>query len=437
VRNNAEILLLAKNVAWSSTGVVLAQVVTLLSYMLLARYIGKEPFGQFTIIQSTANAVSTFAGLGLAVTATKYIAELRLRDPVRAGSTFTLIAMITVLWTGLLAVVIWIAAPQIATEVLKRSELVSAVRIGSILLFFTTLMNVQNGALAGFESFDAAAKTSMLRGFLILPFLLLGAAMGGVSGAVLGFAMASAVTCTINQGLLWRRCKIHSMVLSLRGGLKEIRFLAVFSIPALLTNIVPAPCLALAQTLLIRQPGGYGSLAVFTAAFQLRTGIVLLPALLSQPLVPMLARSSGSPLSSRRGLMRATCVATLAVSVPLAGIVCCFPKYLMLAYGRSFAGNTPVLMLLAVSAVVSSMTNPFTAAVISSGRMWTLSLAYAAWGAVFLSVTYTLLPALQGTALSVAFVASDSVQAAAVLALYWRLEREQTCTLNMNSAGAA
>jgi O-antigen/teichoic acid export membrane protein len=226
-------------------------------------------------------------------------------------------------------------------------------------------------------------------------------------------------------------------VLNLRGGLKELRFLAVFSIPALLTNIVPAPCLALAQTLLIRQPGGYGSLAVFTAAFQMRAGIVLLPALLSQALVPMLARTSGSGSLPRRSLMRATCAATLAVSVPLAGIVCCFPKYLMLAYGHSFAGNSPVLILLAVSGVVSSMTNPFTAAVISSGKMWTLSLAYAAWGAVFLSVAYALLPALQGTALSAAFVAADSIGAAVVFALYWRHEREQTCTLNMNSAGAA
>ena len=421
-RNNAEVALLAKNAAWSSTGVVLAQLITLLSYILLARYIGKELFGQFTIVQSTVNAVSTFAGLGLGVTATKYIAELRLRNAAQAGSTVTLIGVLTLAWTGLLAFALWIAAPQIATEILKRAELVSAVRIGSILLFFTTVMNVQNGALAGFESFDAVAKTSMLRGFLILPFLLVGAAIAHVSGAVCGFAAAAAVTCVINQTLLWRRCKIHSMVFSLHGAFKELRILAAFSIPALLVNIIPAPCLALAQTLLVRQPGGYGYLAVFTAAFQLRAGIVLLPALLSQPLVPMMARLSGTGSSSRRNLMRATCAATLFVSVPLAAIVCCFPKYLMLAYGHSFTGNSPVLMLLAASAVVNSMQSPFIAAIISSGRMWILSIAYAAWGTTFLTASYMLMPAFHGTALAAAYVIADGMQAVAVLVIYRRNE---------------
>jgi O-antigen/teichoic acid export membrane protein len=251
---------------------------------------------------------------------------------------------------------------------------------------------------------------------------LLGAAIGHVSGALFGFAAAAAITCVINQVLLLRRCKIHSMVFSLHGAFKEISILAAFSIPALLVNIIPAPCLALAQTLLVRQPGGYGYLAVFTAAFQLRAGIVLLPVLLSQPLVPMMARSSGNGSSSRRNLMRATCAATLFVSVPLAAIVCCFPKYLMLAYGHSFTGNSQVLMLLAASAVVSSMTTPFIAAIIGSGRMWILSIAYAAWGATFLTASYMLMPAFHGTALAAAYVIADSIQAAVVFVIYRRSE---------------
>ena len=422
-RANAEVALLARNVAWSSSGVVLAQICTLVAYMLLARSIGKESFGQFTIVQSTANAISTFAGLGLSVTATKYIAELRLGSPARAGAAFTFIGLFTLTWTGALAAAIWMAAPQLAREVLKRPELVSSVRIGALLLFFTTVMNVQNGALAGFESFDALAKTSMLRGILILPFLLLGAAAGHVEGALIGFTSAAAVACAINQRLLWRRCRLHAMGWSLHGAFRELSILAAFSIPALLTNMIPAPCLTLAQTLLVRQPGGYGHLAVFTAAFQLRAGIILLPALLSQPLVPMLARSAASGTSSRRSLMRATCAATLAVSVPLAVLVCAFPKSLMLAYGHAFTGHSPVLILLAASAVMNSITAPFIASLTSSGRMWSLALAFTVWGAAFLTVSCLLLPSFQATALAVAYLVADGIRTAFVLAVYRSSQR--------------
>lgn len=429
IRKDVEIIRLARNVAWSSFGVVLSQVITLVAYMVLARFIGKERFGEFTIIQSTANTVSAFAGLGFGITATKYIAELRLRDPKQAGSVMGMISLVTLLWTGLLAIATWAYAPQIATELLKRPELASAVRIGAVLLFFTAIMNVQNGALAGFESFDAVAKTSMLRGFLILPFLLAGAALGGVRGALAGFAAAGAIVCAINYNLLRRRCRLHSIVLSFRGGLARLRILAGFSIPAFLANILPAPCLTVAQMLLIRQPGGYGDLAIFTAAFQLRTGIVLLPALLSQPLVPMFASFSETNRSSRSNLLRATCAATAIISIFLAAVVCLFPKYLMLAYGHSFTENSPVLILLAISAVIFSVSNPFISVAVSAGRIWTVFMASAAWGVTFLATTYYLLPALHGTAMACAYVAADSVQTLFVLVAHWRNERNQGVNL--------
>ena len=273
----------------------------------------------------------------------------------------------------------------------------------------------------------------MFRGFLFLPFLLGGAALGGVRGALAGFAAVTALICAVNHNLLRHRCRSHFIVLRLRGGLSRLRLLAGFSIPAFLANILPAPCLYLAQLLLIQQPGGYGELAVFTAAFQLRIGIVLLPALLSQPLVPMFASFHESNSSSRTNLLRATCVVTVVISVFFAAIVCAFPKYLMLAYGHSFAGRSPVLILLAISAVVSSASTPFISVAISAGRMWTLFLSYTAWGIAFLVATYLLLPSLHATALACAYVAADSVQALFILITHYRSERERTARITIES----
>jgi O-antigen/teichoic acid export membrane protein len=96
---------------------------------------------------------------------------------------------------------------------------------------------------------------------------------------------------------------------------------------------------------------------------------------------------------------------------------------LMLAYGNSFTGNAQVLMLLAASAVLNSATAPYSAAITSSGRMWALSLAFAAWGTAFLTASYVLVPSLHATALAAAFVIADGVQAVAVWTVYQRSER--------------
>ena len=48
---------------------------------MVARILGKGAFGQFALILSTAIAITSVAGLGLGVTATKYVSEYRTADP--------------------------------------------------------------------------------------------------------------------------------------------------------------------------------------------------------------------------------------------------------------------------------------------------------------------------------------------------------------------
>src|SRR5580698_9969778 len=70
---------LARGVFWSLVGAVLARGLGVASSIIVARVLGITAFGEFTIIQSTVGLFGTFAGLGLGITATKYVAELRER----------------------------------------------------------------------------------------------------------------------------------------------------------------------------------------------------------------------------------------------------------------------------------------------------------------------------------------------------------------------
>ncbi len=47
--------------------------------------LGKEEFGKLGIVQSTVGMFQVFAGFGLGLTATKYVAEFRDSDPAKTG----------------------------------------------------------------------------------------------------------------------------------------------------------------------------------------------------------------------------------------------------------------------------------------------------------------------------------------------------------------
>ena len=76
---------LARGTFWMVTGTVISRMLGLVSSIILARILGKVPFGELGTIQSTVGLFAAFAGLGIGITATKYVAEFRESETDRCG----------------------------------------------------------------------------------------------------------------------------------------------------------------------------------------------------------------------------------------------------------------------------------------------------------------------------------------------------------------
>ena len=78
-------LRLAKGVFWSIAGTIISRGLTLFATIAIARFLGRSSYGELGIVQSTVGMLGVFAGMGLGLTSTKYVAEFRCRAPQRAG----------------------------------------------------------------------------------------------------------------------------------------------------------------------------------------------------------------------------------------------------------------------------------------------------------------------------------------------------------------
>ena len=59
--------------SWALVGAVVGRGVTMLTYIIVARLLTQEVYGEFGILRSTINMFTVFAGMGLGSTASKYI----------------------------------------------------------------------------------------------------------------------------------------------------------------------------------------------------------------------------------------------------------------------------------------------------------------------------------------------------------------------------
>ena len=138
---------LARGAFWSLAGALISRGLGLAAWIIVARVLGKEGFGELGIIQSTVGMFGVLAGFGLGMTATKHVAEFRATDPARAGRIIGMSAVVAFVSAGIMTGLLFALAPWLADRALAAPHLAGLLRLGSLLLLFNALNGAQTGAL--------------------------------------------------------------------------------------------------------------------------------------------------------------------------------------------------------------------------------------------------------------------------------------------------
>lgn len=409
---------LARGTFWSLVGAVLSRLLGLFASIFVARLLGKVGLGELGIIQSTVGIFSTFAGLGLGLTATKHVAEHRVINPVLVGETIGLLSLIS--WgSGLLmTLVILSLSPWLAMHTLAAPQLGRELEFGSLLLLFGVINGVQTGILSGFEAFKSIARVNVICGLANFPIMVGGAYFGGLTGAVWGLVASLALNCGLNYLAVRQEAMAAGVVVTYRHVHKHWPLLWRFGLPGMLSGLIAGPVNWGTGTLLVNQPGGYAEMGILNATNTWFQAVAFLPNLLGQVLLPILA--SYMATNNRAGMNRALVLATVANSIivlPVVVIGSIFSRHVMGLYGAGFAQGWPVLVLTLLCAGVLTVQGPITDRLIAASKMWAYLLAVLIWGGVLIAGSYLLVPAHGSAGLAVARLLAYTIGGISVVAL--------------------
>jgi len=375
----------ARGALWSLIGAVLSQGLGLVASVITARLLGREEFGALGMIQSTVGMFGVFAGMGLGLTATKYVAELRTTNPERAGRIIGLTTLVAVATSGIATVVLFLLAPVLAARTLNAPQLVGEVRIASALLLFNTLNGVQIGALAGFEAFKLVARVNLARGLLSFPLTIGGVLLWQLPGAVLGLVAAAFAGCLFAHAAL-RRESIHAGIcVRFDKAWRERCVLWRFSTPAFLSGAMVAPVTWICSAMLVNQPSGYAEMGLFNAANQWRAVLLFLSSIVGQVTIPLLTtlQTTGRKAQTRR-LLKTAMLASAVWALPLVLVLVLLSSRIMAAYGPSFASHGSILSIVAITAGLLAVQTPVGHLLAASGQMWLGAFMNLGWAVVLL-----------------------------------------------------
>ncbi|MHB0999823.1 MAG: oligosaccharide flippase family protein [Armatimonadota bacterium] len=380
-----------RGVFWSLVGALILRGSQLLSFILVARVLGKLGFGQFSIIQNTIITFGLFVGTSLSISATKYIAEFRDNNINRVGSIIILTEVTSFAVSISIAIIIVIFAPLLASKTLGDPNLVNPLRIGTILLLLTSVTTVQNGVLAGFEAFRVIAYRNLWSGILSFIFVSMGVYYFGINGALYGLTIGIGVNWILNYFAIRQQCHQFSISLQRSSWWNERHILLHYSLPAFLSSALVGPVLWTCNAMLVNQPHGYGEMGLFNAASQWRTAILFIPGAISPLILPLLSSLQVKSEQDARKLF----IFSLTINGVIAGfialIITILSKPIMKCYGLDFAQGNSILILMVWSAMFTSLAMVIGQLIASKNKMWIGLLFNAAWAIVLLLLSYVLL----------------------------------------------
>ena len=364
----------------SQGGLVMASIVT-------ARLVGKEAFGALGILQSTAGTLGTFAGLGLGVAATKYIAELLTVDAIRAGRVASLTLILAFVAGGTAGAALFMSGPWVATHTINAPDLLPQLRIASALTVASVINGVQIGVLTGLEAFSAIALVSVARGILSVLIGVIAVLGWGLSGAVVALAVCATVGCCLNQIALNRVCRHAGVPIVICGMWKEWSLLWRFCLPAWLSSAMVGPVTWGACAILVNAPDGFSQMGIYNAANQWRNATLFLPAVISQPLLPIFADLHRKRSADCEHLMWVSVAAAGFLSAIVAVPICIGSPWIMSLYGSRFGESWLVLCLLAASTIPAACCGVVGQVIAGGGKLWRGLIMNLLWAAILISFT--------------------------------------------------
>jgi len=397
---------LFKDSFWAVFGNGLGNALMLLAGIIIARFLGKDLYGEYGVVKTTMFYMASFSTLGLGFSSTKYIANYIQEGKEYVNAIVRDSLSITLGFSSFLAAFLIIFAGPFANY-LNAPSLQLAFRFLGVVIVFKALGTTQIGILAGFKDFETIAKNSVLSGIFLLVLGTLLTYVYGLTGSLAALLLSQFFNACINQIAINRREKINTNQID-KGFKKE---LITFSFPIALQESSYAICNWAAIVFLTKMSSA-GELGLTTAAAQWNAIIMFIPGLLGNVILSYLSGNVSDKNSHNKTIKLMLATNFVCTFIPF--MIVYFAADLISGfYGPTFSELPTIIRIMTFTTIFECCSSVFKSELIAQGKTWTIFLLRLIRDLLLLGVFYFLLIYHEGV--NGAFYYSISVVIASLL----------------------
>ncbi|APX98900.1 oligosaccharide flippase family protein [Lacinutrix venerupis] len=351
---------------WALLGNVVFKGLSLLGGILVARLLGKNIFGEFSIIKTTFISIAFITTLGFGYTATKFVADYKKNHPKKLYAIFKFTQKTILILTSIAFVIVFIFSNKVASLILEDNALSSYIKVVSVLIILNSLNFLYVGFLSGLGLFKKMAKINSYIGVLTFLFSVGFTYFFGLIGALSALILVQLINVVANYNLINKNLEKNTIqkdkVLN--------RKILIYSLPIAIQETVYAVMSWLINFLIVLYVS-FGELGMYTAAIQLNAIILFIPGILRNVVLSHLSKNSDDEGSHKKVLTTILTINFLATLIPSL-IVFIFSDFVSTFYGSTYQGLGDLIKISIFTTVFVSISNVYVQAYMSKNMNWTM-----------------------------------------------------------------
>lgn len=360
---------LFKDSFWALFGNVMSKGLSLVAAILVARFLGREAYGEYGMIKNTLVYIAVFSTFGLGFTSTKYISQNKDKEPHRLRSLINASTLVSLCFSGIMALVVFIFANALAVY-LEDASMATTLRYASIVIVFNSIATVQVGLLSGLKKFRETAKINVCVGIITFIFSVILTYFHGLEGSVIAILITNVANCILNLLLLRKTMVDYPSEIKLLWS--DVKDLVCFSAPIALQESSYSITFWASNLILVKM-ADYGQLGLHSAATQWTAIILFIPSVLQNVMLSYLSESTigGNNKSQYSMLKKMLLINFTATFIPFL-IALAISPFVVTIYGDSYNGLPLVLNIAMATTVIRCLVQVFIQEFIALGKTWTL-----------------------------------------------------------------
>ena len=346
---------------WTILGNALGKGLTVLGGIIIASLLGKDVFGEYGLLRNTLLLIAIFSTMGLGYTSTIYVAKYKQEDESLLYSLISSVLKITLIFSGLIAILVFAFSFHIAIY-LEDASLTVGLKCLSAIIIFNALTTSQIGILAGFKLFKETAYANILSGICNFILSVCLTYIWGFNGAIGSLLLSQIFNCALNHHILRKQLtSLH------KEGKATLKYILRQSLPIALQEMSLSVTHWLGSIILLKLTD-YGEVGLYSAASQWAAVILFIPITLRNVVLSHLS-SDQNKSQHNKILYSMMGIYALSTFVP-STLVVLLSNSIIRFYGETFYGLKSVLAVCCYATVFNSVYNVFSSEFMSRNRNW-------------------------------------------------------------------